>query len=131
MDPMSNLSHDDYLNRLWRETMTRLTILATRVHEGKFLQEASEFARWLRMSGMFELFAGQNKEHLYKQVENIIYECGEHWNNRRSEAKATVSEFEAMNHKLDLIAGHVAKLSAPAQPSLLDSAVVIGKVTTQ
>lgn len=119
----ANMSLDAFnLHWLWKETSAKLEVFLRRAREGKDLQAASEFARWVQTSGLIKLFSdnpaevphtvsGKETERLLKEV---IYECGEQWNKRRCEAQIAVSELEAINHKLDLIAGQLVEMDTKA-----------------
>lgn len=126
---------------LWRETTTRLSVLARRVSEGKDILAASEFARWLRMSGLlhiFEIFkAGPPREvsasTISKQIDDLLWSCAEAWKRNPSGNVVQRSELEAINHKLDLIAGQVAQLGpqrAPADEQPQPLRVIDGGVAT-
>jgi|SRR5579883_2308088 len=107
------------LHWLWRETVNRLDVLHGRVREGTFTQEASEFARWLRMSGVVKLFKDNpapeprqvDAQVVEKKIGDILDECANQWRSRNGDVKYTESEVVAISRKLDIIAAHVAKLS--------------------
>jgi len=73
------------LHRLWRETDNRLNSLARSVREGKCVDEASNFCRWLRFTGLLELLEQNprplplivNGAELRTKVQDILFECGE------------------------------------------------------
>src|ERR1039458_10533474 len=44
------------LRLIWKETNTRLDVLAGRVREGVEVLAASDFARWLNFSGIIQIF---------------------------------------------------------------------------
>lgn len=112
------MSFDSYrLAWLFKETMGFLERYASRVNEGKDIQAASEYARWLRMSGLLSLFEAnpQAAPHLVdhklceKAIVDLLFECAEQWK-RGAVGKIQVSELELIHHRLDLIAGAVAQL---------------------
>lgn len=103
---------------LFRETMTKLEVYARRVDEGKDVQAASEFARWVRMSGLVKLFAANpqgeplaiDAKRVETQIDTILTGCARQWK-AGAVGKVELAAIEAISQKLDLIAGHVAKLS--------------------
>jgi len=113
---------------LWKETHARLERLYKRVCEGKFVDEASEFARWLRFTGLLEIFhkyaAPEPLEVSAVKIEKLItdtlFECEQFWKRNPRGPYVALSELEAINHKLDLLAGRIAQLplAEPAQPSI-------------
>lgn len=113
---------------LWKETMARLERLHKRVCEGKHVDEASEFARWLRFSGLLDIFrmfkAGEPLEVDATKVEKLItdtlFECEQFWKRNPRGPYVALSELESINHKLDLLAGRIAQMpvAEPAKPDL-------------
>jgi len=71
--------------RLWSETDRRLDRLAQSVREGVQVDEASNFSRWLRFSGILKLLEPFEQEvpvpirasELTRKCDELIYECGE------------------------------------------------------
>jgi len=108
--------------KLARETSNRIEVLHDRVSEGQDLQAAKEFCSYLRWSGIIRLIrsfepVGQltidtaHIEWKFEQLESLTHDQS------RQPSKVVslqLSQLQAMNHKLDLIAGHVAKISPPA-----------------
>jgi len=108
--------------KLARETSNRIDVLQERVSEGQDLQAAKEFCSYLRWSGIIRLIrsfepVGQltidtaHIEWKFEQLESLT-----HGQSRQPSKVVSLqmSQLQAMNHKLDLIAGHVAKISPPA-----------------
>jgi hypothetical protein len=109
------------LHWLWKETVSRLRRLDARAREGKFVDEASEFARWVKFSGLLLVFkafeAPPPLEVSPKEVERLIteilFDCEAHWKNEPRGPWVEKSELESINHKLDLVASQLSKLSPP------------------
>jgi hypothetical protein len=107
------------LHWIWSETVRRLEDLLRRAREGKHVQEASEFARWLRMSGLIKLFQFNPAQgHLTvdckvveKLIGDILSECEDQWRSRNADAKYAASDIAEISRKLDIIAAQVAKFS--------------------
>lgn len=104
---------------LHQETMTRLQTLRARTREGKFVDEASEFARWVRFSGIMRLCAALNvgqvkagPTDLERLRQDILSDCEAFWKHEPRGPWVSLSELEAVNEKLDLIAAQVSRLSA-------------------
>lgn len=110
---------------LFKHTRNRLHTLLCRVCEGKCVDEASEFARWVRMSGVLDVlraFEFQSEipgdlvvlpEAVDKLCGEIIFECEQFWKRNPRGPWVSLSELEAVNRKLDRIAAQVNRLSPP------------------
>ena len=106
------------LRWFWQETFNRLSSLNRRVQEGKDLEAAREFCAYLLWSGVLEVFASITPEgishvdwpHLRWKAEELQREVQERWRSGKNNPNIEVAELEAINRKLDLIAGHVSKL---------------------
>ena len=117
------------LHWLWKETVSRLRRLDARAREGKFVDEASEFARWVKFSGLLLVFkafeAPPPLEVSPKEVEllitEILFDCEAHWKNEPRGPWVEKSELESINHKLDLVASQLSKLS----PSVTETATAV------
>jgi len=120
-----------FLHILWRETSNRIEVLQGRVNEGVDVDAASEFARWLRFSGVLKLLESSPDDarlpckghQLSKAVETLIYDCGQWYaNHERSNVKPPAqvqrSELEAINAQLAAMRETLAKLS----PSTIETA---------
>lgn len=110
------------LHWLWRETVNSLDAYAKRVRECKDLLGAADFARFVRSSGLLKLFDAHESlgpfevsgASVRKKVSDLLFECGERMRSNKTEPLIALSELEAINRKLELIAGHVSKLSPVA-----------------
>lgn len=104
---------------LWRETKRRLETLDKRAREGKQVDEASEFARWLRFSGLRHVFNsvdGAPWREIDRLAGQVLDDCEAFWKREPQGPWVSLSELEAVNHKLDLIAARLASTeSAPKE----------------
>lgn len=107
--------------RLARETSNRIDVLHDRVREGQDLQAAKEFCSYLQWSGIINLIQAFEPEgqltidaaHVvwkFKQLESLTHD---QFRQPSKVVSLQMSQLQAMNHKLDLIAGHVAKFAPP------------------
>jgi len=114
------------LHLLWRETSNRIGVLQGRVNEGVDVDAASEFARWLRFSGLLKILESAPDDQrlpckgslLAKQVETLVYDCGLWYANheranRKPPAQVPRSELEKINAQLHTLSLAVAQLSPP------------------
>lgn len=119
------------LHIIWRETDTRVDVLAARVREGVDVEAASEFCRWLRFSGILKLLelARDNArlpckgQQLSAKVDSLIYECGQWFANheranKKPHPQVPRSELERITSQLQALTAEVAKLS----PSTIETA---------
>jgi hypothetical protein len=82
-------------------TTQRLEVLRRRAREGKSVDEASEFARWVLASGLLKLCEGPGARELPKLVRDVQWDCDQHWRNQGQGPWVAKSELEAVNAKLD------------------------------
>jgi len=109
------------LHWLYQETVNRLRTLDARAREGKSVDEASEFARWVRFSGLLWLFEAfkapppleVSPDTVKRLISEVSADCEAHWKNEPRGPWVSRSELESINQKLDLMAGQLAKLSPP------------------
>jgi hypothetical protein len=98
---------------LWQETVRRLETLQSRAREGKCVDEASEFARWLRMSGLHYVFDKASWATIEKLIVDVLWDCESFYKKHPQGPWVKLSELEAVNQKLDRIAGRLAQISVP------------------
>jgi hypothetical protein len=100
-------------------------ILYRRVQEGKDLDSANDFVRYVFWSGLIDLFkANANPFPLpidgaltEWKVKELLHNVQERFRTGDQRPRMEMTELEAINRKLDLIAGHVSKLNImPEQP---------------
>jgi len=104
------------LRWLWREVDMRLESLARSVRGGSALDEANNFAKFLLGSGLVELFKHNPRENGFKVDGSLIeWKCVElqrsvldAWKGKKPSVDA--KDIEAVNHKLELIAGYLSKM---------------------
>lgn len=113
-----------FLHVLWRETTRRLEVLQRRVNEGVDVDAASEFARWLRFSGVLKLLESAPDDErlpckgfqLSKQAQTLLSDCGEWYAkheraHHKPPAQVPRSELEAITEQLAAMRCDLAKLS--------------------
>src|ERR1017187_3108228 len=88
--------------------MRQLTIFRSRAREGKCVEEASTFARWVLSSGLLKLFPAQASRDGQKLANDVIFDADCHWRHQGQGPWVAKSELEAVNAKLDNLAGLVA-----------------------
>lgn len=120
--------------------MRQVEFHGMRVRQGFQVEEAQEFARYVRNSNMCELMRqnpcqGENQRHtqrllelfpydgdkLYEAARQLELECCEYWSKRTRDADGTAtgarkSDLEDISHKLDLIAGRLAAVESMRIP---------------
>jgi len=125
---------------LYEQTKLKLDVYRQRVRDCKDIQAASEFARWLRTSGLVRLFEMNplaaplrvNGSGMDAEIGDLILLCGEQWK-RGAERVVEVSEIERLNYKVDVLADalrgllpsnvHASVTSRPVLPPVLLSDV--------
>jgi hypothetical protein len=95
---------------LTHATAQRLKVLRCRAREGKCVEEASEFARWVLASGLLRVCEGQDKGEVRELAQDTLYDCECHWRNEGRGPWIAQSELEAVNGKLDCLAAMVLSL---------------------
>jgi len=123
----------DYViwHRLWRETDRKLDMHRRRVREGVEVLPASDFARWLRFSGILEVLQPYEQEHpfpirpkeLATKCNDLISECGEWFalherSNTPRDPFVPRCELEAIHHQLSALVQQVASLPSPITISI-------------
>lgn len=115
--------------RIWRETSNRIESLDTAVQEGKKLEEALNFCRFVFWSGLLQLFR-ENPQPAPLKVDGPFLE----WRLKELQQKVQdryrlndgqphidETQLSAINRKLDVIAAHVSKLSPPLTATTADA----------
>lgn len=111
------------LHVMWRETDTRVDVLRARVREGVDVMAASEFARWLRGSGVLGMLQRAESKgplpvrglELAAKVERLVSECGDWFahherSNTKPHPQIPQSELEAIHEQLRTINAHLGDL---------------------
>jgi len=102
---------------LYRETLREVQGHERRVREGKQVEEALNFSKFVLFSGIVQILkahsdAGRNKidgAHLQWRCEELERACNEYWKSKNRTPSISLTELEAINRKLDVIAAHVAR----------------------
>jgi hypothetical protein len=116
--------------RIYSETMSQLDRFHSRVKEGRDVDNACSFARWLFWSGILDLLKANSTPvgapaplkcdgaHLAWKLEQLLESCNEYYRTNKP-AGLDKSELDSIREKLDrlsanqdLIAGHLSKLSS-------------------
>jgi hypothetical protein len=119
------------LHILWRDSKRRLDDFSQAVREGRHLDEAASFARFVMFSVCGLLVDHPQKfpltvdgPMLRAQAEGLLSEIQTRYRAAKTPAAVDLSEVQAIHRKLDLIAGHLAR-SAPMSPTLIFPALPI------
>jgi len=103
------------LHVLWRETDRVVSALSKAVMECKRVDEASNFGRWLRFSGVLQILEAHpagfpltvDAKGLTKKVSDMLFECGELYRGGKHDPRYAASDIAEINRKLDIIAAHI------------------------
>lgn len=119
------------LHVLFRDTLRELKRFESAARESSCLQEAADFARYVSQSvaPVLMLFPFESPlpcdGHLLRSIADaLLAECQRRWREHDCKPKVDRSELEAINRKLDLLAGHVARISP------LSASVILPPMTT-
>jgi len=107
---------------IWKETINRLDTLSRRVAEGRDVMAASEFCRWLNFSGIFKLFDANPQPEPLKvdgafarwKCEELLRACNDRFRTNSNAPTIGEKEMRSLHEKLDVLAGYVSRLPAPA-----------------
>jgi len=102
---------------LARQTETRLLVLQRDVAECKSVDEAANFTRWLRASGVLGLLERFSTDgvlpvdgkSLRKLSETILSDCGDLYRNGKATPRYAASDIAEINRKLDIIAHEISR----------------------
>jgi len=102
---------------MWKETMQRLDVFQKRVEDCKDIDAASDFARWLRMSGLLWLFTENPQREpllvdgpaMERAIVKLVQTCGDQWK-RGASRTVQASEIEKLNFKVDVLAQTLGRL---------------------
>lgn len=112
------------LVKLQRETLGMLLHLERAVSEGRAVDEASNFCRWLTFSGLchlLESFSGEppwniDGKEVRLVAQRVIAACGVIHKGGRMPANPQQSTVDEINAKMDYILSRMAKPAPPAPP---------------
>ena len=111
--------------------------LAREVRECKSVNEASRFCRWLQFSGVLKLLQSHPQPDvdfrtLQRKMNDIIFDCGEHYKGGRADAKYGASDIAEINSKLDFLLSKIPQATKQTdsvveveEPSLAASPVML------
>jgi len=112
---------------LYKETARVLDVYEGRVREGKDLAAALEFARYLQWSGLIKMFKAHANDEtgmfkvdgafLQWKIEELQRMVRDRYRKGDSEPHITETQLEAINRKLDLLAGHIAQTTPERVPA--------------
>jgi len=114
---MNSEQYEVNLHVMWREFDLRLDSYARKVADNRCLEEALDFARFLQISGTLVFFKHHTRTGglkidgallAWKARELELAVCDKFREGLKPERRDTV--LESILHRLDLIAGHVAKI---------------------
>jgi len=123
---------------MWSHTMLALRVYQNRFDDGKDLEAASDFGRWLRQIGLVSFFCSNPQGEplpvdgaaMDAAIANLLEACAEHWK-RGTPRTVNASEIEKLNHKVDVLANALREVlparaiveisSAPVPPPLLSN----------
>lgn len=118
---VSSISSEVYFARVYSESANRIEVLKRRVQEGRDIQAASEFCRWLLFSGLLPLLKLNSNDsgkpfkvdgaHLEWLAEDLLALCNEQAGRNAPQPCLTAGYLQSLHDKIDLVAGHVSKLS--------------------
>ena len=111
------------LHVMWMETDRFLDGLAASVREGKAVEEASNFARWLQFSGVLNLLEKNrqpfplpcNGDELRRKCQDLVQNCAEWTKGGKQPApRYEASDMTAVLAKLETLTKRVEELSPPS-----------------
>lgn len=115
--------------KIFNETMNQLSWLDSHVREGKDLEQALNFCRFVLWAGLVDfcehhttedkIFRVNGKE-LRKKAEALQFDVQERYRANNMAPKILMTELEQINHKLELIAGQLSQIS-PRQTDTANS----------
>jgi hypothetical protein len=112
------------LARIYSETHAKLESFAKRVAEGRDVESASDFARWLQFSGilmLLERYPNRVMSHdmlkvdgafLRWKCDQLLDACNERLRTGNLNPSFEKKEFESMHEKIDRMAGYLSRLTA-------------------
>jgi hypothetical protein len=109
---------------MWKETVNRLDSLARSAREGKCVDEAANFARWLEFSGYPKVFDGSPQPFpllvdgavVRQKIKDVLDECERFYHGGRVEPQYAQGDIVEIKHTLKLIVEHLGlKLSPPIE----------------
>jgi hypothetical protein len=94
------------MERLYHETERYLIELQRSVNEGKQVDEASNFCRWLQFSSISSILKFSSKldiKALEQRIKDIIYDCGQYYKGGKILPKYAASDISDIMAKVDAL----------------------------
>jgi len=121
------------LHWFWNETRNRLESLRHRVREGLDLQEAADFSRYVLYSGLLKILAPHDNQGQLKvdtaflawSATDLLREVQDLWQAGKVLPGANQPQYEAILHRLDLIAGRVAQIPVAGKSEAVPSPALL------
>ena len=111
---------------MYQETFRYMEKLARAVHEGRAVDEASNYCRWFLFSGFCKFFEAHAQpppcevsgQKLRDLADSIVAACGEIYKCGKLPQSPSQSRIDELNQKMDVVLSCLAKSIPP--PSLVD-----------
>ena len=112
------------LARIYGQTVNQIDAFSKRVQEGRDVEAASDFARWLSFSGiclLLERYPNEGQSHnplkvdgrlLRWKCDQLIEACNLRFRTNNLNPSFEKKEFESLHEKVDRMAGYLSKLTA-------------------
>ena len=125
------------MHKIWRETLNRLDSFSGRVREGRDVNAASEFARFLKFSGIIMLCKANEALEPLKcdgaflqwKCDELLDACNDFFRTNGQTAGLKEPHLLSLHDKVDrlarnleLVAGHVSRLPLPPATSVTATA---------
>lgn len=109
------------LHVVWKETMARLHSLERSVQEGRAVDEASNYGRWLNFSGLIKIFEAYPQPvpllvdglAMRQLTDKLVSACGEIHKGGKMPHNPSQSTVDEINAKLDYLLSQTAKKISP------------------
>ena len=106
------------LHWIWLETSQKLESYRRRVQEGRDIDAAVEFAKFVFWSGIPKLMEANphpapllvDGALLRSKAQELIELCNERYRTRNLDPMLSAKEFKSLHEKIDLLAGYVSQL---------------------
>jgi hypothetical protein len=115
------------LHWLWKETYNRLSTLERAVAEGRAVDEASNFGRWLVFSDLYDIFNAHPQAHpmevdglkIRELGDRVVAACGKIYRGGKTPRNPSQSTVDEINSKMDVILSHLAKNISPVHRTVV------------
>jgi len=116
------------LHCLWKETCNRLQVLERAVQQGRAVDEASNFARWLSFSGLYRIFEAYPQpaplevdgKKIRALGERLVAACGVIYKGGTMAHNPSQSTVDEINLKVDGILAYLAKKASSPDSQTAD-----------